>query len=95
MERNTFSASATSCKTITSTYAKVAVRVSTSLHALNLSNSFLHFDPLPLGVAERSNLMAHRNTIQQWEESREEKRGKIVGRRDEGGVRSPVVLEIW
>ena len=67
-----------------SPYAKVAERMSTSLHPLNLCDNFLHFAPPPLGVAERSDLMARWNTIQQWEESREERRGKRVGRRDEG-----------
>ena len=66
IERNTFCASATSCQEVplscyisfSSPYAIVAGRMSTSLHALNLSNSFLHFAPLPLGVAEKSDLIA-------------------------------------
>ena len=92
IERNTFSASATSCKEVplscyisfSSPYAKVAGRMSTSLHVLNLCDSFLHFTPPPLGVAERSNLMARWNIIHQWEESREGSRGKRVGGRHEG-----------
>ena len=93
IERNTFCASATSCKEVPLScsiffsspyYAKVAGRMSTSLHALNLCDSFLHFAHPPLGVAERSNLMARWNITQQWGESREERRGKRVGRIDEG-----------
>ena len=52
-------------------YAKVAGRVSTSLHALNNCTSFLHSVPLPLGVVDRSDFMAGWMMIEARAEGRE------------------------
>ena len=52
-------------------YAKVAGRVSTSLHVFNSCTSFLHSVPLPLGVVDRSDFMAGWNMIASRAEGRE------------------------
>ena len=52
-------------------YAKVAGRVSTSLHALNSCIRFLHSVPLPLGVVDRSDFMAGWKMIEARAEGRE------------------------
>ena len=54
-----------------SNYAKIAGRVSTSLHVFNSCTSFLHSVPLPLGVVDRSDFMAGWMMIEARAEGRE------------------------